>query len=190
MSKLNLQGMIDYLWPEGERLGAPQVRMVLDGARHPDISRLVRSGNLDYEFLFGGPLSPRLQAAAPYIVRLEFDSPLAHTLLERSWSQHWGILTIAHPYISTRQQCTHLKKLLRVVDEAGTEMGFRFYDPRVLRAFLPTCTDAEATRFFGPITSIVAQSEEQDSVVRFTHAMPGIDIKVAQINRQSTLTLA
>ena len=33
----------------------------------------------------------------------------------------------------------HLKGFLRVRGESGQKMMFRYYDPRVLRVYLPTC---------------------------------------------------
>jgi hypothetical protein len=39
-------------------------------------------------------------------------------------------------------------------------MLFRFYDPRVLRVYLPTCWPGELTRMFGPVESFVMESAE------------------------------
>jgi hypothetical protein len=45
---------------------------------------------------------------------------------------------------------------------------FRFYDPRVLRRFLPLCTSDELRRFFGPIESFLIETAEADALIRFT----------------------
>jgi hypothetical protein len=45
---------------------------------------------------------------------------------------------------------------------------FRFYDPRVLRAFLPVCKSSELVQFFGPVAAFHCQTEEPGSVVSFT----------------------
>ncbi len=168
MSEADLQGLITLLWPHGDWFDGPQVHMLLDGARDPQISQLVRDGNLEYACLFAGQLSERLQAAAPYLVHLEAASPLTRTLLERSWNQDWGIFTVAPHHTTITQQRIHFKKLLRVRDEAGQEMAFRFYDPRVLRVFLPSCTGDQLTQFFGPVHMIIAQSGEGGAFVRYT----------------------
>jgi hypothetical protein len=40
---------------------------------------------------------------------------------------------------------------LRVETEDGQRLVFRYFDPRVLRVFLPVCTPAEKNDFFGPV---------------------------------------
>lgn len=46
-------------------------------------------------------------------------------------------------------------------------MLFRYYDPRVLRVFLPTCNKEELTNFFGPIQAFVLEDTEEDTLIRF-----------------------
>jgi hypothetical protein len=45
----------------------------------------------------------------------------------------------------------HLRTLLVVKSWSGERMLFRYYDPRVLRAYLPTCTSDELRTVFGPV---------------------------------------
>jgi pSer/pThr/pTyr-binding forkhead associated (FHA) protein len=54
----------------------------------------------------------------------------------------------------------HLRSIFVVTDEEGQEYFFRFYDPRVLRAFLPTCTPEELRELFGPISRIYLEDPE------------------------------
>ncbi|KIH82848.1 hypothetical protein UCMB321_3303 [Pseudomonas batumici] len=37
---------------------------------------------------------------------------------------------------------------------------FRYYDPRVLSVFLPTCTDEEFTKFLGPLNRLLVELDE------------------------------
>ena len=46
-------------------------------------------------------------------------------------------------------------------------MLFRFYDPRVFRDFLPTCTPKEAIAFMGPITTWWVESEDSSKLLGF-----------------------
>ena len=39
-------------------------------------------------------------------------------------------------------------------------MYFRFYDPRVLRIFLPTCDAAQLKEFFGPVAHFICEDED------------------------------
>ena len=40
-------------------------------------------------------------------------------------------------------------------------MIFRFYDPRVLRKFLPTCNADELQTFFGKVETFFAEDEKE-----------------------------
>jgi hypothetical protein len=142
--------MIAELWPDGDSLHGQQIHMLADGARDPSIAPLIRFGKLDYDCLFGEPLSPRLRAAAPYLVHLAAASAQTREMLGRG-VDHWGILIAAPAHVTTRQLRLHFKKLLWVQDEQGRRLNFRFYDPRVLCQYLPTCTSDEARSFFGPV---------------------------------------
>lgn len=51
----------------------------------------------------------------------------------------------------------HLRKILVVTGDDGNEMYFRYYDPRVLRVFLPTCEPVQLREFFGPIDAFIAE---------------------------------
>ena len=46
----------------------------------------------------------------------------------------------------------------------GTPLYFRYYDPRVLRSFLPTCSPAQLKQMFGPVDAFLAESEAADAV--------------------------
>lgn len=172
MNGIDMQTLIRQLWPNGESLSGEQVYMVLDGARDPVIAPLVRSGQLEYVCLYSGMLSPRLQAAAPYIIHLSPDSALTHTLLDKGWGNSWGFLTVVPPHVTLYQQRLHFKKLLRVRDENGVELNFRFYDPRVMRIYVPTCTQDELRQFFGPVTRIVVEADDARNLISYdSHAV-------------------
>ena len=55
----------------------------------------------------------------------------------------------------------HFRQFLRVRDEAGREFFFRFYDPRVLRVYLPTCNSEELRTFFGPVELFSMEGERR-----------------------------
>lgn len=174
MSEATADALIAHLWPKGDTLGGEQVYMVLDGARDPAIAPLVRSGRLEFACLYSGRLSPRLQAAAPYIVHLSAGSALTRELLARGWGNSWGFLTLGPPHLTLQQQRLHFKKLLRVRDEDGQVLNFRFYDPRVLRVFLPTCTPEQLEQFFGPVPRIVAEATQPDQLLDFQSGRDGL----------------
>lgn len=61
----------------------------------------------------------------------------------------------APAHVSTRQLRLHFKKLLWVHDEQGRKLNFRFYNPRVLSVYLPTCTGEERRTVFGPVQEMI-----------------------------------
>jgi hypothetical protein len=61
----------------------------------------------------------------------------------------------------------HLRKFLRVQDEDGRRLFFRYYDPRVLRAYLPSCTSEELDTVFGPIGAYLAEAADGEALIEF-----------------------
>lgn len=157
------------LWPHGDRPEDDQVHAIVDGARDPRIVDLLLRTGLEYSCLFAGRMSPALRAAAPYIVHLAPDVNFTRQFFAQGWGNSWGVLTVAPADVTLPLLRRHLRTLLRVQDEAGRKLLFRFYDPRVLRVFLPTCTQEETLRVFGPIHAFVTESTEPGSSVRWHH---------------------
>jgi hypothetical protein len=46
-------------------------------------------------------------------------------------------------------------------------MLFRYYDPRVMRTYLPTCNSDELAAIFGPVDSFLVEDESGESILRF-----------------------
>ena len=59
-------------------------------------------------------------------------------------------------------------RFLRVTDESGRKLLFRYYDPRVLPIYLPTCTNDELTTIFGPVDRFVTETEDGAGAVEFS----------------------
>jgi hypothetical protein len=47
---------------------------------------------------------------------------------------------------------------------------FRFYDPRVLSIFLPTCLPEQITEMFGPVTRFFAEAHDGAAIAEYSHA--------------------
>jgi hypothetical protein len=63
----------------------------------------------------------------------------------------------------------HLRRFLRVRDHTGQVLYFRYYDPRVLRVYLPTCLRSEISTIYGPISKFVAEPEAEPGALVFNH---------------------
>ncbi len=114
--------------------------------------------------LYIGELAPALARVAPYIVPAAFVSA-SRTLLEQGWGDSWGVFLRSTASMEALHR--HFRRLLRVQDERGVRMLFRFYDPRVLRAYLPTCVPGELNQVFGPVEYFVTEAEDSATVLEF-----------------------
>jgi hypothetical protein len=148
------------LWPKGNGPESPQVYALLDGARDDAIAKMIRISGLPFSCLYAGNLSPDLQAAAPYLVQVAPESRMFKAFFEAGWGRSWGIFAVAEADVTLQVLRKHFRSLLRVSDEQGKALVFRYYDPRVLRAYLPTCTPSERREFFGPALRLVAESDQ------------------------------
>ncbi len=75
----------------------------------------------------------------------------------------WGIFLTA--YAEIEQVRRHFRRLLRVRTEGGETLLFRFYDPRVLRQYLPTCISSELQEMYGPVEQYLYEGEERGTMV-------------------------
>lgn len=157
---------------EGEALCA-----VLDGASVPGLlDRLDAEPSLESACLFRGKLEPDMAEVAPYLVKLEPESEFAEWVVGTGWGQHWG------SFVTTRQSFyklrDHLRALTLVYRRDGTPLYFRYYDPRVLNVFLPTCSPAQLKEMFGPVDAFIAESETGDAMT--VYRLNGTELAAAQ----------
>ncbi len=150
---------------------------VLDGARVKELVRELDTHRVEAECLFAGELHPSEQRVAPYLVRLHEESEFTRWLLEQGWGRSWGIFVRASGDLKSVRR--HFRTLLRVKGPDGRVLYFRFYDPRVLRLYLPTCTAEEFALVFGPARSFVMEGEDGGALLDFSRAeRPGVARRV------------
>ena len=138
---------------------------VLDGASIPDLRQLLYSLKPEHECLYIGALEDDIAEVAPYVVQLEPEAPFTKVVLEQGWGKHWGVFAVSEAGIRDLRQ--HLRRLLTVYDPDGKAMLFRYYDPRVLRTYLPTCNAEEIGKLFGPVKTFFAEGEKAGTLLRF-----------------------
>lgn len=152
--------LLDALFPPPPEDGspAPEVHAVLDGARDERIYRAVYDSRLDYECLFTGEIPYDLAEAAPYLVHLRREASFTRWVLEEGWGKSFGIFAWSRADLETLRR--HFRRLLQATDEQGRKLYFRYYDPRVLRVYLPTCTVEELREVFGPVGRLLVEGAE------------------------------
>jgi hypothetical protein len=150
------------LWPKGF---TRNVWMIVDCARDQTrIFRFLLGCHLDYKCLYSGTLSPALEMAAPYLLLLD-ESDETRRLIELSWGNSWGVFLRSDTSLNKLRR--HLREFLIVRDPEGRRMAFRYYDPRVLRAYLPTCNAEELRAVSGPIECFWTEDKNRDQMLQF-----------------------
>ncbi|RKZ50316.1 MAG: DUF4123 domain-containing protein [Candidatus Parabeggiatoa sp. nov. 3] len=156
-----------------------QLYVVLDAARVEEIPAQLFELEEEPEYfsLFFETPQEEMIDVAPYLVELEPNSELLTWILNEGWGQSWGIFLTAAENVELEELFEHLRSLLKVTDPEGEELFFRFYDPRVLRIFLPTCNAQELYQFFGPIISYIAEDDKAEKFLQFTNSGQSIEVE-------------
>lgn len=142
---------------------------VLDGASVPGLLQKLADHEPEHECLYQGELKPDMAEVAPYVVKLDSDSPFTDWVLDKGWGNHWGVFAeigaeTGADLISLRK---HFRTFLKVHDSEGKPLLFRYYDPRVLRTYLPTCSGEELRTMFGPVDAYLMEDESGAALLRF-----------------------
>lgn len=146
-------------------LDAAATHCVLDGARvGREIERVIALAP-ESTSLYRGKSAETLRNVAPYLLRFEPGSMLMKNYFARGWGNSWGVLLGTRATLAMIQG--HLRQFLIVQDEAGRSLYFRFYDPRVLRIFLPTCSRPQLKQLFGPIDRMIVEDEDPHRALVF-----------------------
>jgi hypothetical protein len=141
------------------------VYVVLDAAREDRLPAFLQAYGVEHASLYEGENGDRLKDVAPYLALLPKTSQLLKLLMNEGWGKGWGVFFNSDvPFAGVMK---HLRRFLTVQNEEGQSLYFRFYDPRVLRTFLPTCTPEESADFFGPISRFVAEGDDLAQPLQF-----------------------
>ncbi len=138
---------------------------VLDGARVDKLVRQIATLRAPSACLFAGKLEPSRARIAPYLVQLERDGAFTNWLFERGIGRSWGIFIRTDSELDPLRK--HLRRFLLVRGPDGKQLYFRWYDPRVLRIYLPTCDDGDVAQLFGPVDSFGVESDDARELLLF-----------------------
>jgi hypothetical protein len=95
-------------------------------------------------------------------------------LVVEGWGEALGVLvTSVAPPARLRAR---LRRLLMVKSESERTLYFRFYDPRVLRVFLPMATPRQVSTFFGggEVGAFLAEAADARAALVFHEATAGV----------------
>ena len=133
---------------------------LVDGAQDERVHRLLQMDGNDWRCLYGPELPRPLAEVAPYLVGFGSHRPFSAQFARYGRNHNWGVLLRSSVVIDDIAE--HFAGMIRARLPDEREVLFRFYDPRVLRAYLPTCTPAELERMYGPTTAFLIEQGDGD----------------------------
>lgn len=141
------------------------VYALVDGAQDDRVHALLQAEGNDWRCLYGTDLPRALATVAPYLVALAEHYPFAGYFARLGRGNNWGVMLRSSA--SMDDLAEHFADMIRARLPEGREVLFRYYDPRVLRAYLPTCSAEELDRVFGPVDAfLIEQGDGRWSVYR------------------------
>jgi hypothetical protein len=143
---------------------------ILDACDEPEVQQKVGESEPDrVKCLYRDVDDLETLAVAPYLAHLGEDD--VDWVDQKLWDRFWGVFVVAESSIKTLR--AHFRKFLTVELENEGAVYFRYYDPRVLETFLPTCDGEQLQKFFGPVDAYgVANRTNQNGreVMLFTRS--------------------
>ena len=142
--------------------------VILDGTAAPELFSKIHSDAPEHVCLYR-ELPPEFdETTPPYLVRLEHGNRFTQWLLSQGWGKNWGIFARIRDEIDLKQVRKHFRSFLMVEYPDGKSEYFRYYDPRVMRDYLPTCDAAETSVIFGPVTAYFVEGAQENIALRYT----------------------
>lgn len=140
--------------------------LILDAARMESEMETARALNPDFVSLYRGEPEETLASVAPYLFSFNNGTEFENWYFANGWGDAWGVLVVANEEMRALHK--HFRRFLMVKTEDGEELYFRFYDPRVLRIFLPTCDREQLKEFFGPVDYYLCEDEDPEYGIVFS----------------------
>jgi hypothetical protein len=166
MSHPDPDTIIHEIWKVVSTDPSCQIYTILDTARNESIYPAIMDFNGEYCCLFGEGIPVVLAKSSPYLVKLQAQHPFTKWLIGDGWGDSWGIFLESRASLVGLRE--HFSKFLKVKDEEGKELFFRYYDPRVLRTYMPGCNNKEADMFFGPVHSFFLEGTDSNILLKYS----------------------
>ena len=130
---------------------------IIDGAQAVELAFTARLMGHSVYTLFSGDMAEAVAHVGPHMVAVGRPLPFLEKWVETIGSNA-GVLLQTQADFDVLY--VHLREIFVVTDEEeGQEYFFRYYDPRVIRTFLPTCTAEELKEFFGVVDRWIVEDK-------------------------------
>ena len=141
---------------------------LLDAGCEPTVPRRLDRSGMEYESLYEGGRGDELAAFGPWLVQLPAGCVFLEELARDGWGAGWVIYLTSEAALEEIRD--HLRKFLISKLADGRQVYFRYYDPRILRTYVPTCTAAEVAAFVGPLRRYACESVDGLDLLEFAAA--------------------
>lgn len=135
--------------------------------------------------LYRGAKGRELAEVAPCLLKIKGDNGSLSAFMTENGVRSTAILVTASASFETLYR--HFRQFLIVRLQNGKRAYFRYYDPRVLRVFLPTCTPEQLQSFFGPVRVFWLAEEKSSTWLGFKFAESSLEITEAEAPIDDTL---
>lgn len=151
---------------------------IVDSARNDEVFRYLVTGDVRYKSLFEDTMDVQSYGVSGFLVECKKESPLFKWMTTEAWGDNCCIFFTSKA--SFDDLFTHFQKFNRVYIEGDDVVLFRYYDPRVLSLFLPTCNDDQIHSFFGKVNLFFAENEDP-TILKVFKYMPESNTKLFNI---------
>ena len=170
-----VQKMAAFLIARAEEAGGGLYALA-DAARSPEVlSGVFRFGQQENSLFKGLPEEP-MADAAPYLLDFQDEPESLNWLISEGEGKSWAVLLVSSA--PPKDVIEHFKQFISVKDENDTEMYFRFYDPRVLRLYLPLLSKQEAEVFHGPVSAFMIETPDGSGIAEYKPDEEGCQVSV------------
>ena len=149
--------------------------VILDAGQFTDLPKKLWETEIESHCLLEGALEPDVLYQAPYLVRLLPKHPFTDWLFNGFVGKNRGIF--AHSKATLIEMRSHFTQLVKVADETGRPLLFRYYDPRVFRKFVPTCKKDELEKVFGDVNTFFVEDENESGMLRYDLSKKGYTMR-------------
>jgi hypothetical protein len=148
---------------------------IVDGAQAVELAFMARLMGHAVYTLFSGDMAEAVAHAGPYLVAVVRPLPFLEKWVE-TIGRNAGILLQTKAEIDVLY--AHLREIFVVTDEEGQEYFFRYYDPRVIRTFLPTCTSGELDEFFSVVDRWIVEDDSGTNYQIWRRETAGLSARI------------
>ena len=138
-----------------ENMPSPNYVLIDAALWESDIDVFLGKDTPMHKSLFKGLTGEQLWNVAPYLISISSNEEFVETIRGKDPIERR--VTWLYSTENMRDLRKHLRRFLRIKQEDGSFIYFRFYDPYVVNSIFPDLSKEQAIEFFGKIEYIATE---------------------------------